>query len=212
MIPAAPASASRRAASRAVAAADDLVRVAHRHERDAGRAAAIRADELDRAVEGRAGRERRRRRALERRAVGERVGVRQPDLEHVGAGVDRGEGGLVARLGVRVAGDDVRDQRGPAAPRAPPRRRAAIRRAPAVSFGPGRVRCRRRVAVTPCALPPPPERREVLVAAPGEARAARARPRRVRRAAALGAGEEPRQRRDRVGRLERRAGCPRSRR
>ena len=85
MIPAAPASASRARGLAAVAAADHLVRVAHGHERDAGARFGDPSDELDRAVEGRAGLERRRRRALERRAVGERVGVRQPDLEHVRA-------------------------------------------------------------------------------------------------------------------------------
>ena len=54
-----------------------------------GRAFGDASDEADRAVQRRPCLERRLRGALERRAVRERVGVRQPDLEHVGPGVDR---------------------------------------------------------------------------------------------------------------------------
>ena len=194
---------------RAVPAADELVGVAHRHERDVR---ARRGDPLDRApsdpVERRAGRERDAGRALERRAVGQRVRVRQPELEEVGAGVDRGERDARSssrRPGSRRrrTGSGRRDRRAGRASNA-----AAIRRAPAVSFGrrrragrrPRRSRHaratarRRRTARTPrgpCRRGPrSPSRTSDLV--------------RPRAARALGPGQELGQGRDRVRRLERR--------
>ena len=115
MTPLAPASASRVATAPAVAAADDLVRVGHRHERQAGSGGAdpARGASIERSRVAPGG-ERRARGALERRAVGEWIGVRQADLEQVGPAVGRGEGDREARLGVRIAGHDVRDERRPA--------------------------------------------------------------------------------------------------
>ena len=51
--------------------------------------------------------------APERGSVGKRVRVREPELEHVGAGIDGRQRRRQARLGVGIAGHDVGDERGP---------------------------------------------------------------------------------------------------
>ena len=77
---------------RAVAAAEDLVDVAHRHERASGSRGVDAPDELDRPVERRARCERDRgsaRWSVAPSASGSEYG--QPDLEQVGAGIDERE-------------------------------------------------------------------------------------------------------------------------
>ena len=74
-----------------VATADDLVGVAHRHERQVRPSRADPLDQAERPLERRARGQRHARGALERGAIGQRIGVRQADLEQVGAGIRRGE-------------------------------------------------------------------------------------------------------------------------
>jgi hypothetical protein len=51
-----------------------------------------------------------RRRPLERRAVGQGIGVWEPHLEQVGSRVDRRDRDGETRLRVRIPGDDERDE------------------------------------------------------------------------------------------------------
>ena len=91
MKPDTPASPSRAQHGGAAPTAEDLVDVAHGHQRDVRPGGVDAADELDGVVEARAVAQRDRAGALERGAVRERVRVGQPDLEQVGAGVDERE-------------------------------------------------------------------------------------------------------------------------
>ena len=142
-------------------------------------------------------------RALERGAVGERVAVRQADLEQVRPGVDRGDRDPEARGRVRVAGDDVRDRATRPAARAaaeggadPARARGFVR--PAPSSGRSARSPLRRSPLG--ALEPAPERRQVLVAA---ARQPDEHDRLLRPRRAPRAGEELRQDGQGMGGLER---------
>ena len=171
MTPAAPASA-RRPATPPVAAADDLVRVAHRDERDlrAGRARsrAIRASEPSSVAPARSAADDARW-SVAPSASGSEYG--SPTSSRSAPASIAGEGDREARLGVRVAGDDVRDERGAAVARRAPRERgAAIRRRAAgrcrgrPTVGVDRPRRRASSALIGRRLPAL-ERREVLVAA-----------------------------------------------
>ena len=90
-------------------------------------------------------------RLLDHRAVGHRVAERDAELDHVGAGLDHRQHDLRRRVGVRVAGGDVGDQRLAAALAAARRRSPSMRlmrspRAPRarVELGDGaRCPCRR---------------------------------------------------------------------
>ena len=195
----------------AVAAADELVRVAHRHERDRGPGRGDPLDQAEAALERRAVRERDAGRPLERRAVGERIRVRQADLEEVGAGVDRRRGrpgSSSPRPGSRRrrTGSGPRDRR-----RRRRRRRPRSGARPAVSFVPVGAAAPAATARDhdPCAscqrpnvarsLSPRPDSPTSTTASSGQSPPAAFRP-----------GEEPRQRRERVGRSRAPAGSPRS--
>ena len=95
----------------AVAATDDLVGVAHRHERKVGPGGADAFDQAEGALQRGAGRQGDPGRALERGAVGQRIRIREADLEQICPGIGGGQRGGEARVGIGVAGDDVRDER-----------------------------------------------------------------------------------------------------
>ena len=97
-----------------IASTDDLVRVAHRDDREVRSGGPDSLDQPQRAVERRTSAKGDLRRALQGRAVGERVAVRQPDLEDVGAGVGHGEGDVEPGLRIGIAGHHVRDEGGSA--------------------------------------------------------------------------------------------------
>ncbi len=110
MKPDTPASASRLQHRRAVRPTEHLVAVAHRHDRRLGPGLVDAADELDRVIERGSSRQRHRRRALDRRAIGQGVRVRQPDLQHVRPGVDERHGYIQGRRGIGVAGRGEGDE------------------------------------------------------------------------------------------------------
>ena len=206
MTPLAPASASRVATAPAVAAADDLVRVGHRHERQPGPGGADPAQELDRARRA----SRRPRAPSPRRAGGSR---RRPAGRSTAG---RPRGGRPRRRPRRArprSSSRRRDSRPRRTGRGPPGRRpgpqrrrprSAARRRCRSCRAAARVRRRaRRRAGHPCALRRRFEVAEVLVAPAAEAEEDE-RLVRIGAPGSLDAGEEPRQDGDGVGGLERR--------
>ena len=142
-----------------------------------------------------------RRRRAERGAVGQRIRVREAEVKDVRTGIDRGESDANARLGVRIAGDDVGDQGRRPAARASAKA-AAMRRAPAVSFVP---------SVAPAAPRAHGAHAVGLDPAPNVARSLSPRPDSPTRTmassgqsppGAFGAGENARQGRERVGEFQ----------
>ena len=208
MIPAAPASARRLRRLAAVAAADHLVRVAHRHERDAGGRSAIRrtssierskvAPALSAADDARW--------SVAPSASGSEYG--RPTSSTSAPASMHGERGLVARLEVRVAGDDVR-HRAPSGPRPCARARTRARMRSGVPRRSCRVPCRSRVV--PCSLAPRARTTRGPCRRARRSRAGPARPPGTARRCPpcrQGAAAAPRSR----GPSRARAGCPRSRR
>ena len=99
-----------------VAAPEHLVDVAHGHQRGLGPGGVDATDELDGVVQARPVSQGDRAGALQRGAIGQRVRVGQADLQEVGAGVDLGERDGQRGLGIGIAGDRVRDERGTSRP------------------------------------------------------------------------------------------------
>ena len=161
MSPVTPAEPSATQDRAAVPPTQQLVDVAHAHDGRAGSGVRHPLHERQRAVERRSRGQGDAARSLEGRAVRQRIGVRQPELQQVRARIDEPERDPLRERRVRVAGHGVRDERGASVGcrgRGTPRRCVA------------RPRCRpRQLQARSCADPQSVrDGREVLVAATGQ--------------------------------------------